>query len=612
MVVINSAGWYLISSDENESIDETIDNLKQNTNDSYTLYNRIYYYEDPWPKNNNFLDITWKSLDISDYISGNIGKIYMDPNLGFWVLLTSYTVAPPEPEAEPGSEPIAETGALDISSWLQIGSDIDGVSSSDNLGWSVAMNSDATRIVTGAPESATGHVRVYDWDGSNWTQIGYIVGEAYDDQSGYSVAMSSDGTRIAIGASDNNGNDNTDSDRGHVRVYDYKIPTTDEWTNGNVIKEGDTDQESGKSYFTQVGGDIDGEDIYNGYLGLSVALSSDGTRIAIGTIENDGVNGTNSGHVRVYNRDTNEAIGWKQVGGDIDGEIYNNQSGWSVAMNGDGTRIAIGAPYNDSIYSNPSYNSGHVRVYEYDATKIQAVTNQNSSTFGPIGWNRVGGDIDGEVGGESGYSVAMNSSGTRIAIGAPYNDGVNGGDSGHVRVYEYDATKTTAVTDQTSSTFGPIGWNRVYVDIDGELNGDQSGYSVAMNSSGTRIAIGAPYNDGVNGGDSGHVRVYEYDATKTTAVTDQTSSTFGPIGWNRLIGDIYGEANYDYSGRSVAMSSDGTRIAIGAIFNNGNGDDSGHVRVYKFYDPLAEPEPEPEAEPESEPESEPEPEAEPE
>ena len=235
MVVINSAGWYLISSDENESIDETIDNLKQNTNDSYTLYNRIYYYEDPWPKNNNFLDITWKSLDISDYISGNIGKIYMDPNLGFWVLLTSYTVAPPEPEAEPGSEPIAEAGALDIASWLQIGSDIDGVSPSDNLGWSVAMNSSGTRIVTGAPESVTeaGHVRIYDWDGSNWTQIGYIVGEASGDSFGYSVAMSSDGTRIAIGAPHNDGDVNYNS--GHVRVYDY---------NG--------------SSWTQVGGDIDG------------------------------------------------------------------------------------------------------------------------------------------------------------------------------------------------------------------------------------------------------------------------------------------------------------------------------------------------------------------
>ena len=183
-------------------------------------------------------------------------------------MVTSYTVAPPEPIAE------------DSVSWLQIGGDIDGVSSSDNLGWSVAMNSDATRIVTGAPSLAEGHVRVYDWDGSNWTQIGYIVGEASGDQFGYSVAMSSDGTRIAIGGNENHGN------------------------------------------------------------------------------------GSDSGHVRVYDRDTNEALGWKQVGGDIDGEDSVDESGYSVAMNSDGTRIAIGAPLNDGNVSNSG--RGHVRVYDRD------------------------------------------------------------------------------------------------------------------------------------------------------------------------------------------------------------------------------------------------------
>jgi len=44
--------------------------------------------------------------------------------------------------------------------------------------------------------------------------------------------------------------------------------------------------------------------------------------------------------------------------------------------------------------------------------------------------------------------------------------------------------------------------------------------------------------------------------------------------------DIDGEAVGDQSGRSVAMSADGTRIAIGAYSNDGSGSDAGHVRVY--------------------------------
>ena len=37
-----------------------------------------------------------------------------------------------------------------------------------------------------------------------------------------------------------------------------------------------------------------------------------------------------------------------------------------------------------------------------------------------------------------------------------------------------------------------------------------------------------------------------------------------------------------YSGYSVSLSSDGTRVAIGAPANDGNGNNSGHVRVYRF------------------------------
>jgi Flp pilus assembly pilin Flp len=45
--------------------------------------------------------------------------------------------------------------------------------------------------------------------------------------------------------------------------------------------------------------------------------------------------------------------------------------------------------------------------------------------------------------------------------------------------------------------------------------------------------------------------------------------------------DIDGEAVSDNSGVSVSLSSDGSILAIGANFNNGNGTNAGHVRVYK-------------------------------
>lgn len=45
--------------------------------------------------------------------------------------------------------------------------------------------------------------------------------------------------------------------------------------------------------------------------------------------------------------------------------------------------------------------------------------------------------------------------------------------------------------------------------------------------------------------------------------------------------DFYGEAESDGSG-IVSVSSDGSTLAIGAIANDGNGNNSGHTRIYKW------------------------------
>ena len=51
--------------------------------------------------------------------------------------------------------------------------------------------------------------------------------------------------------------------------------------------------------------------------------------------------------------------------------------------------------------------------------------------------------------------------------------------------------------------------------------------------------------------------------------------------WTQIGADINGEAVDDISGDSVSLSSDGTIVAIGAPRNDGNGTSSGHVRVYR-------------------------------
>ena len=395
-----------------------------------------------------------------------------------------------------------------IFSQAQLGSDINGEAASDQSGYSVSLSSDGTIVAVGAPYndgngSDSGHVRVYEYSGSSWSQLGAdINGEAASDISGYSVSMSSDGTIVAIGSNFNDGNG---SSSGHVRVYQY---SSGSWT--------------------QLGGDINGE-AANDYSGNSVSLSSDGTIVAIGATGNDG-NGSNSGHVRVYEY---SGSSWSQLGADINGDSSGDYSGRSVSLSSDGTIVAIGSPDNDGngIYS------GHVRVYEYSGSS----------------WSQLGADINGEAASDqSGRSVSLSSDGTIVAIGATDNDG-NGIYSGHVRVYEYSGSS----------------WSQLGADINGEAASDISGYSVSMSSDGTIVAVGAPYNDG-NGSSSGHVRVYQYSDSS----------------WTQLVLDIDGEAANDYSGHSVSLSSDGTIVAVGAYGNDGNGSDSGHVRVYDIETPT--------------------------
>ena len=277
----------------------------------------------------------------------------------------------------------------------------------------------------------------------------------------------------------------------------------------------------------KVGLDIDGE-AAGDESGYSVSLSADGTRVAIGAANNDGNGSSDAGHVRIYELTNDD---WVQMGSDINGEAGGNYSGYSVSLSADGTRVAIGAPANRSV-------AGHVRIYDYD--------------FSSSDWVQMGSDIDGEaISDESGYSVSLSADGTRVAIGARGNGSSN---AGHVRIYDFSSSA----------------WVQMGSDIDGEAATDYSGWSVSLSEYGTRVAIGAIGNDGT-GSDAGHVRIYE--------LTNDD--------WVQMGSDIDGEAATDESGISVSLSADGTRVAIGATYNdptiNGNiANNAGHVRIYKF------------------------------
>ncbi|MGA1440882.1 MAG: hypothetical protein ACO4CU_13775, partial [Ilumatobacteraceae bacterium] len=87
----------------------------------------------------------------------------------------------------------AAVDPLELSTWTQLGADIDGATPDIESGNAVSLSADGTTVAIGAANAndGTGYVSVLRWDGTTWTQLGAdIDGEAAGDRSGHSVSLS--------------------------------------------------------------------------------------------------------------------------------------------------------------------------------------------------------------------------------------------------------------------------------------------------------------------------------------------------------------------------------------------------------------------------------------
>jgi hypothetical protein len=275
--------------------------------------------------------------------------------------------------------------------------------------------------------------------------------------------------------------------------------------------------------WVQVGSDVIG-DSTGDFFGSSVAINADGSIIAVGAPQAAG-SGTGRGFARVYE---NIAGTWTQLGSDFTGQADFDNVGSAVDLSADGTKVAIGA-------SGVSTAKGEVKVYEY----------------GGASWSQLGSTMSGVVNGDRfGDSVNFNADGTFLAIGIPFSDAngtASGTNSGQVRVYEYTSN-----------------WSQIFVDAIVGQN-FALGTKVALSDDGSVLVAGAPQtSDPANG--SGFARIYKYNGTTNTYVFNAS---------------VVGESNSDRFGSSVALSDDGNFLAVGAPFNDSNGTSSGKAYLYE-------------------------------
>jgi uncharacterized protein YjbI with pentapeptide repeats len=446
--------------------------------------------------------------------------------------------------------PTSNLATIYGNTWSQVGGNLVGIAGVTQLGASVRISEDGTTVIVGAPQDnnpTKGYVGVYRNISGTWTLLGSLLyGDSQSNHFGDSVGISADGSIIAVGASQHNGFFAVGS--GYVKVFKF---INDAWV--------------------QQGANITGGgfDFRNGF---SISLSADGKIVATGEMLYNVV-GTLGGRVRVFVYDeTNTAtapIGWTQLGGDILGPV-GSLFGRNVSISSDGYTVAISGPeYNTtSLVTGGGTSGGLVRVFRYSSSKVTNITDVSNTNFGPIGWNRLGGDFYGlsgaRAGGENGLNLS--SDGTIVAFGY-----VTYSNRGIARVFKYSASKSTNIVNENDTNYGPIGWYRLGQDIARAVSGDVFGSATSLSTDGTVLSVGGLYidsNSPTNNNDLGGVVSYSYSSSSNT--------------WSSIGQTLYGLNAYSLFGRALSSSGNGTVIAIGAPSGNLNGNSSGYVQIYRI------------------------------
>ena len=158
-------------------------------------------------------------------------------------------------------------------------------------------------------------------------------------------------------------------------------------------------------------------------------------------------------------------------------------------------------------------------------------------------WTKIGTDITGESKYDAcGESVSINSDGSIVAVGAPYNS-PKYSSAGHVRIFKNNSGI----------------WTQIGKDIDGSRKDENSGTAISLSGDGSIIAIGAPgeefyYQSVIWLPSKGYVRIYKNLNSIWTQVGQEITDTSATM-----------------FGESVSLSSDGSIVAaIGSSWVNQN------------------------------------------
>jgi hypothetical protein len=341
----------------------------------------------------------------------------------------------------------------------------------DWFGCAVDITKTGDRIIVGAQQANglpynqnnSGAAYIFQRTGTTWAEEVYISGGdgGSNDYFGNSVAINDDGTAIFIGAY---GDDAPGTNVGWVHTYLIKGTS---WAGIHWKNDDDA---------LPTGAQEDGA-----YHGWSIACNADGTRCIEGAYGDNNQGKTNNGVVTIHHRNSLTSAWTKDIWLEPPYPANNGRFGWSVAMDGAGERVAIGA-----MGESPTGITGAGAAYIYKRTgTVWALEAQLTA------------DVK-EAGDKFGYSVSINAAGDKVTIGTIYANIPTKAAAGVVYVFERSSSIWTQSSKLTAG--------------DAEA-GDNLGSAVSLNDAGTGVVVGSLGNDPLGSIDSGAAYYFPLAAT---------------------------------------------------------------------------------------------------
>lgn len=420
----------------------------------------------------------------------------------------------------------------------------------DQFGYDIALSGDGNTLAVGAPyessnatgingdqsnnlNAETGAVYVFIHDGSGWSQQAYIKASNARrlDQFGFTMALSATGDTLVVGVPQEDGgvggingdeSDASEANSGAVYVF---VRSGDAWSQQAYIKAA--------------------QPIASDSFGSSVALSSSGDVLAVST----GRDAT----IRAVDVFTRNGVVWTQQSR-IPGDTtlgYDNGFNSSIALSGDGATLAVGAASDRSSIGGINGNetdaslmhAGAVHVFIHDGsawTRQAYIKPSNPHARAMFG-----------------ERLALSANGNTLAVGVKNEPGNGTGINGDGT----DASMTQAGAAYVFTRAGDDWSQQAYIKASNTGDGDAFGKSIALSADGNRLVVGAAFEDsnaiGIGGDQQNNAASDSGAAYLFQRSGDSWSQQAYIKASNTEAGDLFGWG--------VALSADGTRLAVSAM-----------------------------------------------